>query len=236
MGKALECLICSEPLLYLEKQEKMVCSFCQRKFDSYVKCIHGHYICDTCHEAQGLKAIRETCLASSSRNPAALALQIMRNPAIYMHGPEHHTLVGAVLLASFKQAGGDIMLLQALEEMQRRGSQLPGGICGLYGCCGAAVSAGAFYSIVTNAIPLSGHVWGQGNQLTAACLMRIGQLGGPRCCKRDSLTAILTAVDFVSEHLGITMETDEQVLCPFSEKNAQCIRRKCPYYSKSVPR
>ena len=51
---------------------------------------------------------------------------------------------------------------------------------------------------------------------------------GPRCCKRDSFTAILAAIDFVKEHLGVEMERNIPV-CTYSSKNAQCIGKKCPY-------
>lgn len=62
-----------------------------------------------------------------------------------MHGPEHHVRVGAALLTAWHNGGGQIDFPAALEEMKKRGSQIPGGICGLWGTCGAAVSAGIFF-------------------------------------------------------------------------------------------
>lgn len=41
--------------------------------------------------------------------------------------------------------------------------------------------------------------------MTARALDSIGRVGGPRCCKRDSWLAILAAVDFVRERLGVEM-------------------------------
>ncbi|MCG8399661.1 DUF5714 domain-containing protein, partial [Bacillus atrophaeus] len=72
--------------------------------------------------------------------------KIMECPYIYMHGPEHHVMVGAALLTAWHNGGGQIDFPAALEEMKKRGSQIPGGICGLWGTCGAAVSAGIFFS------------------------------------------------------------------------------------------
>lgn len=210
----------------------MECVFCHKAVQSSVSCRHGHYVCDRCHESQGLVAIRRSCLASGSRNPQRLAIEIMRSPYLHLHGPEHHTLVGAVLLTSYANAGGAVCLPEALEEMERRGREIPGGICGMYGCCGAAMSAGAFFSLITKTTPLSEESWGLANLLTSRCLSEIGRLGGPRCCKRDSFTAIRTAAAFTAEHTGVQMEWEEPFSCSFFSENQQCIRSKCPYFPK----
>lgn len=225
------CLVCGKPLVYLEQPEEMVCSFCGKKQESYAKCEDGHFICDSCHIQKGLETIQSICLHSQSKNPIEIAQQIMEQPFIYLHGPEHHTLVGAVLLTACKNAGMEFSLTESLTEMERRGKEIPGGICGFHGCCGAAVSAGTFLSILMGATPLSGKDWGLCNLLTAKCLEQIGLLGGPRCCKRDSFTAILTAVDFLQEYLGIDLEATREISCPFSKENKQCIHKKCPYFA-----
>ena len=64
--------------------------------------------------------------------------------------------------------------------------------------------------------------------MTARALENIGKAGGPRCCKRDSFLAILAAVDFVREHLGVEMERTVPV-CSYSSRNNQCIGRRCPF-------
>ncbi|MCQ2356891.1 MAG: DUF5714 domain-containing protein, partial [Methanocorpusculum sp.] len=46
----------------------------------------------------------------------------------------------AVLLAAYWNAGGEIDLPAALDEMIRRGSMVPGGFCRLAGACGVSVS------------------------------------------------------------------------------------------------
>ena len=69
------------------------------------------------------------CLATTSKNPLAIAREIMEDPFIYMHGPEHHVLVGSCLLAACRNAGRELDLPEALSEMERRGGQVPNGIC-----------------------------------------------------------------------------------------------------------
>ncbi len=46
---------------------------------------------------------------------------------------------------------------------------------------------------------------------------------------RDSYFSILSAVAFVKEHFGITMETGE-VVCTHAAQNNQCIKERCPFY------
>jgi len=224
------CLVCGKPLRYYEQEREMTCAVCGQTFLSRADCEDGHYICDDCHARQGVEAIMAYCRASASRNPVFMVQEMMDHPAIYMHGNEHHIMVGAALIAAYRSAGGEVELLPALAEMRARGSQCPGGTCGFWGCCGAAVSAGMFYSIVTKTTPLSGKTWGEGNLLTAKALEAIGTIGGPRCCKRNAFTAIRAAVEFTAERRGVSMELPERIVCRHFQGNQQCLRHRCPYY------
>lgn len=228
---AWECLICGAPLIYLDHQETMKCAVCGDSFPSHACCENGHYICDSCHAKDALDLICQFCLRTELKNPVSIMKQLIDFPQIHMHGPEHHVLVGAALLAAYKNCGGELDLSSALEQMKERGSQVPGGICGQWGTCGAGVSTGIFMSIATGATPLTGASWGLANQMTAKSLSSIGQIGGPRCCKRDSYTAILSAIDFADEHLHVKMERPDSIRCHMSERNAQCIKKACPYHS-----
>lgn len=145
-------------------------------------------------------------------------------------------MVGAALLTAYKncggyeERGGREAFEKALEEMRARGSEYPGGACGLWGCCGAAVSTGIFMSIITKATPLTGNSWRLSNEMTSRALGAVARLGGPRCCKRDSFTAAKEAAGFVKEKLGVEMELPEEITCGFSEENQQCLKKHCPYY------
>ena len=126
----------------------------RKKEQSQASCRDGHYVCDACHARKGLDVIRDFCRETKLRDPVAVAQRIMEDPYIYMHGPEHHVLAGAALLAAFCNSGGQLDLEKALSLMEERGSQVPGGACGFWGCCGAGVSAGIYMSIVTEPRPL----------------------------------------------------------------------------------
>ena len=149
---------------------------------------------------------------------------------MYMHGPEHHVLVGSALLTAYYNVTGKPGLEAALEKMQQRGKQVPGGTCGFFGCCGAAVSAGIFGAIVLESTPLSEETWGKANLLTSQCLANEAKVGGPRCCKRNTYLSILTAVQFCREELGVELPRPARTVCRFSHKCRECLGKKCPFF------
>ena len=200
------CLICGAPLRYLECAREMTCAICGKICLSNAECIHGHFVCDDCHSTPAAVVIRSIALAASEKDPFVIATAMMKSPAVHMHGPEHHILAGASLLAAYRNAGGELDLPTAVEEMLRRGTMIPGGFCGLAGTCGAAISAGMFYSIVTKTNPLS------------------------KGCKRDTYLALETTVRFMREHTGIAMEWQRKPQCIFSQRNRECLKEKCPYF------
>ena len=222
-----ECLICGAPLNYLEKDIEMECALCHKKESSKTACQKGHYVCNECHTG-GMDAILAVCLAATSKNPVLILRQLMALPFCHMHGPEHHVMVGAALLTAYKNAGGNVDLPTALLEMQARGKKVPGGACGFWGACGAGISAGMFVSIVTGSTPLASEAWGLSNKMTSSALGAIGEVGGPRCCKRDSFLAIVKAVEFARNELGVEMELSE-IKCLHSAENNQCIGARCPF-------
>lgn len=223
-----ECLVCKAPLEYLEEDILMECVMCHKQEYSKTRCVNGHYVCTECH-TKGMDSVIGACLAENSKNPVEIMEKLMSMPFCHMHGPEHHVMVGSALLTAYKNAGGNIDLDKALLEMYRRGKEVPGGICGFWGSCGAAVSSGIYMSIVTGATPLATEAWSLANLMTSNSLAKIAAIGGPRCCKRNSYTAILEAVKFTKEKLGICMDAPAEITCSRSEMNNQCLKNSCPY-------
>ena len=228
-----ECLLCGAPLVYLEEDTEMECSVCHRRERSKTRCAEGHYVCNECH-TQGMDVIVGVCLREKTKNPIAVLDRMMEQPFCHMHGPEHHVMVGAALLTAYSNAGGAIDLEACLREMQSRGKCVPRGACGFWGACGAGLSAGMFVSIISKSTPLSEEAFGLAHRMTAKALEQIGQVGGPRCCKRDSYLSVLAAVDFVRENLGIEMERQEPV-CRYASRNNQCIGKRCPFSRSLKP-
>lgn len=225
-----ECLICKAPLEYLKEDMEMECELCHKKEKSKTRCVNGHYVCNECH-MQGIDSLVWICMEEKSDNPVIILNKMMSQPFCHMHGPEHHIMVGMALLTAYKNSGGGIDLEKALVEMNSRGRSVPGGACGFWGACGAGISTGMFLSIVTGSTPLGKDNFGLSHRMTASALEAIGEIGGPRCCKRDSYLSILRAVDFVRENLGIHME-QPKIRCSYSSRNNQCIGARCPFCKK----
>jgi hypothetical protein len=230
----IDCLLCGAPLVYLDSNETMECHDCHRIFSSNVRCENGHYFCDTCH-SQGTNAwILQQCLLSVSSNPIEMAINLMDDPRIKMHGPEHHFLVPAVLwtaYANVKKLDPGVKS-RRLSQAKQRAETVVGGSCGFYGNCGAAVGTGIFISLVTGATPLSTDAWGLCNLMTSHSLLSIANVGGPRCCKRDSFLAISTAAGFLQERLATRLEMPAAITCHYSHLNRECKKDHCPYYSR----
>ena len=223
-------MICKAQLEYLEVDELMECAICHKKENSKTRCVKGHYVCNDCHTA-GLDTIVGLCLKETSKDPVHIIKQMMALPFCHIHGPEHHVMVGAALLTAYKNAGGQIDLQPALSEMMNRGKSVPGGACGFWGACGAGISSGMFISIISKSTPLTMEPFALSHKMTAKSLTEIGNIGGPRCCKRDSYLSILSAIDFVKEHFAVEMEKPI-VVCEHSKQNNQCVGNRCPFFKK----
>ena len=223
------CLICGEELIYQDEHRSLTCELCGQPGLSNVACPKDHYVCDTCHSESAILSIRRMLQQSQETDPICLLQAAFDDPKVYMHGPEHHTIVPFVLLTAYKNAGGDIDYSKAMAEAYQRSKKVPGGICGSWGVCGASVGAGIFASIATGSNPLNKDKWGIPMQLTSQILARLSQVGGPRCCKRTTRIAIEEAARFSGEVLGIPLVASTPG-CSYHLRNQQCLLDDCPYY------
>lgn len=224
------CLVCGEPLEYFEEAQEVTCHICGKKETGHSVCIEGHYVCDACHRAGGVDWIMGHCAQSTSTNPIEIAQALMADKSIFPNGPEHHTLIGASLMTAYANAGGEIDLEKGLAELKKRSLQVPGGTCGFWGTCGAATSAGQFYSIIAGSTPMTREPWAQTQRLTSRILGRLADLGGPRCCKRTGFTAIKETAAYVEEVRGVHMDMPETITCTHYARNKECLKMECPYF------
>lgn len=224
------CLICGKSLEYFKLAKELKCEICGLSFESNTSCENQHFICDACHSKTAYKHITEIATTTKEKNPIAIAMNMMKIPFINMHGPEHHYLIVAALLAAFKNASGKIHLDESLKKARQRSKSVPGGICGMWGCCGAGIGAGIFTSIVTEATPLSVKEWGLSNLMTSESLLEISKNGGPRCCKRNTLLSVEKAIEFTDRYLNVRMEKPQKIKCPFFQSNPTCKKDACIYY------
>ena len=178
------------------------------------------------------KKIIDACLQEKSKNPVEIFYNIAHKDFVRIHGPEHHILDGAALLTAFYNSGGKIELASCLKEIMKRGLQMPGATCGMWGVCGAVSSMGATLSIIDGTGPLSiDDSWGKHMEFTSSALCSLSQVGGPRCCKRDAFLSFQKAIEHINKNYDVNLEVSD-IECCFSEKNEQCIKARCPFYKK----
>lgn len=227
-----DCLICASPLAYHTDARSFTCSLCGVEFQSEVSCEQGHFICDTCHSSSANELIEKVCAQSESTQPVDLAITLMKSPTIKMHGPEHHYLVPAVLVTTFyNKKGQPEEKAKKLRVARQRAENVLGGFCGFYGACGAGIGTGIFISLITDSTPLSTETWGLANKMTSESLACIADLGGPRCCKRDTFLALKSAAHFVQDHFPDRLAISDPLLCDFSHLNRECLLADCPFHS-----
>lgn len=226
----LKCLVCNADKLILDEDIAVLCDVCGQAFVSDTTCANGHHICHMCRQKVAREKIIEYCLASKQTNPYALMQELMRLPDTAMHGPEHHLLLTAALLTALCIVKDRDDLADLLEQANERSLQVPGGACGNWGVCGAAIGAGIFSSIVIEASPYAESEWKSCGQLTAKCAAAISEQGGPRCCKRDSFTAFLEAMQFCNEELQAGFLIPEEIECEFFINNEECKGKRCRFF------
>jgi hypothetical protein len=228
------CLICGADLEYLPEPEEMECVYCKKKYLSSSRCVNGHYICDSCHQMDADDLIESTTIRSTSDNPFIIAERLLESPAMKMHGPEHHFLVPAVLIAAlYNHTGEREKKERGIKNARHRAEMVKGGFCGFHGDCGAAVGTGIFVSVVTGATPLSREEWRLANLMTARTLEEIALHGGPRCCKRNTFLALRSAVRFLDKEMGVKLPEPDKIVCRFSSRNRECLEEKCEFYPGS---
>lgn len=180
-----------------------------------------------------VKKIINLCMQETSNNPIEIFFNIAKQDFIRMHGPEHHVLDGAALLTAFHNAGGKINLQTSLNELMKRGLQMPGATCGMWGICGATSSMGAALSIIDGTGPLTtDSSWGKHMEFTSAALLSLSQIGGPRCCKRNAFLSFQNAIEYINQNYNVQLKNDK-IICYFNHLNEQCIKEKCPFYKQT---
>ncbi len=231
------CLVCGKELLYSQDPTMETCYYCGATSETNTRCGNGHFVCDACHNGTANDLIERYCCGADSISPLYLASTLMANSLVKTHGPEHHFLVPAVLLAAFhnKTGAGGEDLAEKIRQARKRAEDVKGGFCGFHGACGAAIGAGIFMSLITGSTPLSDRERKLSNMITAESLRVIAENGGPRCCKRESFWAIRTAIEFVRREFKVELTVELPSQCLFSGLNRECIRERCAFFGRERP-
>lgn len=180
--------------------------------------------------------IREICIDTKKNNEemtvTAMLMRLMNMENLPMHCPYHHFLVPAAMLtqAAVIENISDDELNAWLDIAEERAKNVPGGFCGECGACGSGISMGIFVSVYTGATPKTVENWQWANEATGIALQKISEYPGPRCCKRTAFLAINGTVGYINEKCGTKLRVDDNIVCTYYDRNAECIESQCPFY------
>ncbi len=222
------CDVCGTSLIYGKEPLSLTCSFCGKGFSVPAYCPEGHHVCDACRKLEMLEVLEGVLATTNSSSPSEILERAMAHPALAMHGPNHHFIVPAVIVAAASHTGYAVPV-EALPQAVQRGSQVPGGWCAFCGACGAAVGVGIAVSVLTMATPLNAKKRRLALEATSFALSRMCH-DEPRCCKKACREAMESAVEFFNEKLGINLGKGKPVICQYSARNKECVMAACPYH------
>jgi hypothetical protein len=222
------CGVCARPLVYATESVTKTCDFCGKEEKTNIYCPAGHYVCDKCHSKAALEVLKEVLATTKSTDPAEIIEQVMAHPSVPMHGPEHHAIVPAAIITAVRNAGYSVPE-GAIDKAIERASKVPGGWCGLYGDCGAAVGVGIAVSVLTNATPLTGKERSLALGATSFALSQMLD-SQPRCCKRASRVAVKAGAEYLEDKLNIKLKKSQRTSCAYTVRSQQCAKTECPYY------
>lgn len=232
------CLVCGGDLTSGRVPERTVCALCGQPAASAIRCAAGHAVCEGCQASVARDVVERVCRATESRDPIEIALSLMRHPAVKLHGPEHHFLVPAALLAAYANTRGEPRRREQLvAEARAAVDRAPGrGGCGCDLASGrsAAHGAGVFAAVAAGALDGAAGAAQRAElaqALTKASVALVEQIGkrAAGCCKRTTFLAILQAAHFARERLDADLRAKGPA-CEWFNKNPACIRGACPFY------
>ncbi|MBU0992305.1 MAG: methyltransferase domain-containing protein [Proteobacteria bacterium] len=224
------CMVCGSELVYHETSQDKACYYCQQVKPSNGRCANnGHFVCDACHSKDAVEIIRQICLHNKEQDAINLMQMIRSHPHFGLHGPEHHSLVPAVILTALRNSGDTITHDHILTGIQR-GQTIAGGSCAFLGICGAAVGVGIAFSILLQADPYKGDERQAVQQVTHQVLGKISSYNAPRCCQRDVWLALTEASRLMKDIRGKQLIVDQTIVCRQFPQNKECIRNQCPLW------
>lgn len=212
------CLLCGKELVRLDRPKQLACALCGVRGPADSRCKDGHHVCEACDASPAADVIERACAASEERDPVALALRLLRHPALQRRSADHDLLVTAVLVATWSNATGEPARRAERVAETRRRATAPR-------AAGGAAAAGAFASIAGEA---SGADAALAERITDRVRAIVGDADAGRCCKRESLLSVLAAAKLAREHLQVDLPA-QGIGCETSGRSKDCEGSGCPF-------
>lgn len=224
------CSICGQNFCILANAVTLPCAICGNPVLTRYICASDHAICGFCFTTPYLTYLASKFNSSDiSSNPIETFLLLSKNYDFPIHGPEHHGLAAAAFLFAYHHLTRELSQETIMNAVQQA-AVLPMGSCGTWGACSAALGIGVAYATILQATPMKGVARGSIQKIVADIIMRIGEYQAPRCCRRETLTALQVACEASTTLLTIPIESQVNCQCDQALSQVDCIRERCPFY------
>jgi SAM-dependent methyltransferase len=223
------CLVCGAPLVYPGNMPEKICVRCGVVKRGNAVCEKGHFVCDACHIQEPQEIIRKVCATTGETDMVRLLRDVRSHAGFPIHGPEHHALVPGVILACYRNLGGEIAdedIFRGIEQ----GALVPGGSCAFMGICGAAVGVGIAFAVILGSTPLTPKARQDVQRVVSQTIGRLAGRKAARCCQRESFLALKEAARRSEDLLPVALKADERFSCEQYLLNQECIKAACPLY------
>ena len=227
--KTIGCMVCGAQLRYLKTEKKVECSYCGNLFNASTLCEKGHFVCNACHSKEAIEIVKHYCLSSSETDMITLLNKIRKHPSMPMHGPEHHFAVPGIIISVYRNSGGSVGDQEILTGIER-GKDIPGGACGFWGACGAALGVGIGFGVIIGSSPVKASHRQRLHKIVQEVLAEISSLKAARCCQRETWTALKKAAEISNNLLPISLKADGLTRCTQRKLNKECPGKICPYW------
>lgn len=193
--------------------------------------------CDACARLEYAELIALYCRRTSSTSPVEMAHVLMAHPRFPVAGQAHHPLVAGVLVAAYRNAGGDAGDAELASAIQRADT-IPGGFCAGFGADAAAIACGIAVSVLEGATVKAEHAVARAraHTLTGQGMLLIANNHGNRCCKRSVYTVLELASHVFSATMGVALTPPRgRIECAFSAQNKLCNGADCKFHPAMAP-
>ncbi len=226
------CIKCGSPLQYLDEEKSLECAHCGQLKPANAICEAGHFICDTCHSSDAESIVTDMCINSTETDMIILLNTIRKHPTVPLHGPEHHFAIPGAIVAAYRNLGGNVTDKDIISAIER-GKRIPGGTCGFWGGCGAALGVGIAFGIIVESNPIKAKQRQIVQQVTGKVILKISSIQASRCCQREAWTSMIIASELSEKYLPVFMPVSTDFSCSQIRLNKECPGTTCRFYKKS---
>ncbi|ABK99547.1 Radical SAM domain protein [Pelobacter propionicus DSM 2379] len=227
VGHRSGCPVCGKKILDISPPKTLSCRYCGKTALVEHCCEEGHFVCDQCRIQAVGELITASCLTSSHRDTLAILHDIRSNPHFPTHGPHHHPMVPGILLAAYRNNGGDISDERIMAGIAR-GAQIPGAFCSFFGVDGAAIGVGIAFSVLLGATPFEGTKRNLVQKIVIRVASKIAEHAAARCCQREVWIALNEAEEISRELLPVPLPARYPLRCDQFGTTDHCSGMACP--------